>query len=121
MGRNASFESGMVETCSVLSATILATLTSLPAVSLNTMELPSGVQLGRAALNSTAERGRRVPPSAETTRRRDLVSALKPENAICLPSGDQRGKLARSGVEVNCSFWLPSLWLRHSVPSGKAT
>src|SRR5580704_15537788 len=41
--------------------------------------------------------------------------------AICFPSGDQWGKAACSGAEVNCRRSVPLAWLRHKVPSGIAT
>ena len=39
-------------------------------------------------------------------------------NAICVPSGDQRGIKTFMGGEVSWSGSLPSTRLRHSVPSG---
>ncbi len=63
-------------------------------MSKNTMELPSGIQLGLTALNSGPGSKRGVPPSAEITYRRAGCSGSPPEKAICFPSGDHRGKKA---------------------------
>ena len=61
---------------------------------------------------------RGVPPVAVTTKILAVSDAVQAVNAICVPSGDQRGNAARIGGNVSCTRPLPSAPLRQSVPSG---
>ncbi len=77
----------------------------------------ASIQIG---LYSTASQ-KRLPLSGETRYALAGWLGTKAKKAICLSSGDQRGSAAYPGRELSWSRSLPSLLLRHSVPSGYAT
>src|SRR5580692_2052617 len=87
----------------------------------NTIESPSGVQVGSPWLCSPALTSRGVPPSAGITKTFQGFPGRDAINAICLPFGDQRGECACIGAYVSCVRELPSTLLRHNVSSGCAT
>src|SRR5215467_14371649 len=83
----------------------------------NTTEFPSGDQSAQNSLPSSERTWRGVPPWAETIYIFHTPPDLDAVNRMRFASGDQRGLLIRIGGNVSCSFWVPSILLRHRDPS----
>src|SRR5882724_1466256 len=84
-----------------------------------TICLPSGDQLASLCCRCSESISCGVPPSADIRKilywRPGCVSTY----AICVPSGDQRGRKGETGGDVSCRRELPSTRLRQRVRSGK--
>src|SRR5580765_6652208 len=87
----------------------------------NIIRSPSGDQFASIWLLFSLSISCASPPLADTSDSFQEAPGFVLANAICLPSGDQWGRAARSESVVSCRRSEPSARARHNVPSGIAT
>src|ERR1700730_326992 len=79
--------------------------------------LPSGDQPGSSSFWFSESISCGVPPCADIKKILQSGPARLSTYAICVLSGDQRGRKAETGGDVSCRRSLPSTPLRHKGPS----